>query len=61
MVRMPEMLLHLDAGCIVLRVVKRKDIGDGSSSCWSAMVVTAETKDKVDVLIWDDCHITPRD
>jgi len=23
------------------------------------MVVTTETKDKVDVLIWDDYHITP--
>lgn len=33
MVWMPEILLQLHAGSIVLRVVKRKDIGDGPSSC----------------------------
>jgi hypothetical protein len=34
-----------------------KDIGGRLHSGQPAMALTTETKDRVDVLIWDDCHI----
>jgi hypothetical protein len=34
-----------------------KDIGGRPCSGKPAMALTMETKDKVDVPIWDDCHI----
>jgi hypothetical protein len=50
------MLAHLDFGSVILRVLK-KDIGGRLCSGQPATALKTETKDKVDVPIWDDCHI----
>jgi hypothetical protein len=44
-------------GSIALRVVKRALV-TGPSAVLPDAVETTKTKDKVDVLIWNDCRIT---
>ena len=36
----------------------KKDIGDMVCSSWLSMAATTETKEKIDVLMWDDYHFT---